>query len=77
MTYDYVTVYGDDWTGLYLNGKLIKEDHSFDPDTVFSVILENGGIVSAHRVICADAQWLCDRGNLPEDLADVFIEEEE
>jgi hypothetical protein len=26
---DFVVVHGEDWTGLYLNGQLIDENHSF------------------------------------------------
>lgn len=55
----------DDWEGLYADDTLLTERHAV-------------GVVEALRLagvraeaVYADAEWMGDRGNLPESLADV------
>jgi len=56
---------GDDWQGLYLNGKLVEEGHCVRVDD----ILRRLGI--ACEQIYADDQWLAKRGSLPENRNDI------
>lgn len=60
-----VFVDGDDWQGLYINGRLIEEGHHIHLDD----LLKHLGIDG--EVICPDDAWLTERGGLPMDLAEV------
>lgn len=55
-------VYADDWMGLYIDGELVRENHSLEPD---DVLLELG--------IKYDDFWaeVEDGGRLPKKLKDV------
>jgi len=55
----------DDWTGLYVNGRLAVENHFLRPRDV----LEALGF--SYVVISADPNWLEASGSLPERLEDV------
>ena len=56
---------GDCWEGLYINGKLIIENHSL---SIYD-ILEEIGVKYKHVLV--DDEWLGKRGNLPEKLSEV------
>jgi hypothetical protein len=58
-------VRGDDWAGLYLNGKLVQEGHRVRTEDIF----EHLDIQATY--ITPDQQWLEDRGSLPVDLNEV------
>lgn len=58
-------VMGDDWDGLYTEGKLVREGHSFSVRHLFEWLGVDVDIV------VADLNWLGERGNLPEDLKDI------
>lgn len=58
-------VNGDDWEGLYINGKLIMENHCLD---VFRVL---NAIGIDYNFLDADVEWLVNLGRLPENLTDV------
>ena len=58
-------VRGDDWEGLYLQGKLVEEGHRVRMEEIFRHL----GVQV--EFIEADEAWLCERGRLPEDLKDV------
>lgn len=73
MEKQYVLVDGDDWSGLYCNGRLISEGHSFSVREIFELIQENGGAVSRFNSVEADMDWLSDVGSLPEDLREVKL----
>lgn len=62
-------VKGDDWEGLYINGKLIKEDHSLHVEDV----LEAVGVKV--DTLHADCEWLWDQGSLPDKLDEVVFYE--
>lgn len=60
-------VNGDDWQGLYVDGRLIREDHRLQVDEVLISLgydLKN---------LEADGKWLDITGSLPSDLKDVKI----
>lgn len=61
---------GDDWEGMYIDGKLIIENH------VLSVpeVLEKSGL--EYDEVFADQDWLAEHGSLPEKLKDVKIYKE-
>ncbi len=56
---------GDDWEGLYIDGKLIEEHHCVRTESV----LQHLGIPC--EMIYPDQNWLENRGNLPVRLEDV------
>jgi hypothetical protein len=58
-------VYGDNWQGLYIDGKLVDEHHRLE----VSDVLKHLGIECED--IRADDEWLEDRGTLPKKLKDV------
>lgn len=62
-------VRGDDWEGIYLDGALKREGHSF---SLNRAIYELGNVcVVLGEVVDVDEEWLIERGNLPARLADV------
>ena len=63
-------VYGDDWKGLYIDGKLAYENHSIDLQTFLWVLEKNGIRLDVECKDC-DEDWLEHRGNLPKDLKEV------
>jgi len=60
-----IFVGSDDWEGLYINGKLIMEDHHLD---VFKILK---AIDIKYQYIEADDDWICERGTLPENIKEV------
>jgi hypothetical protein len=60
---------GDDWEGIYIGDKLITEGHSIDPLDAVKIALAHGA-TSADSGYC-DLNWLHDRGDLPQSLAEV------
>jgi hypothetical protein len=56
---------GDDWEGLYLNGKLVKEGHNIRTDDLLCYL----GFDAEY--LYADDEWLAEQGRLPENLEDV------
>lgn len=65
----FVYVDGDDWNGLYEDGKLIWQGHSTHPQELLELV----GIDVDFKE--ADGDWLCERGHLPEELEDVVESE--
>jgi len=58
---------GDDWEGLYINGKLVEEHHHVRTEDV----LRHLGIKC--EVIYPDQDWLEERGSLPANLSEVQV----
>lgn len=58
-------VVGDDWEGLYVDGRLACEGHS--------VTLQDLARVVGLQLVCSDVdgQWLDDQGQLPELLSEI------
>lgn len=71
---NYVLVSGDDWCGLYLNEKLIYENHSIEESRIFSIIIENGKTVDSFDQMYCDCEWLDALGRLPDKLYNVMFE---
>ena len=67
---EFVEVYGDDWVGLYIDGKLSYEGH--DIDWKWVVECQFGAKVPT---ISANPKWLEERGSFPNNLEDVQKEE--
>lgn len=65
-------VRGDDWEGIYIDGKLVSEGHSHD--TVEAIKLALKHTITSVETKYADSKWLDDEGNLPTDLRDVKLE---
>ena len=70
MTKEVTIVYGDDWEGLYVDGKLVAQNHSV---SAISALESLGFSVNQKEV---DYAWLLDEGNLPDSLSDVKMEKE-
>ena len=56
---------GDDWEGVYIDGKLVAEGHHVRIDELLQLLGING------EQIYADDAWLADRGSLPQNLSEV------
>lgn len=67
-----VFVHGDDWIGVYLDGKLLDEGHSISAQQLVEVL---AGEWAESRT--PDEAWLEDEGTLPDVLTDVKLAEEE
>lgn len=55
----------DDWQGIYINGKLVREGHQIRQDDLLDIL----GIKAQY--LYADDAWLAERGRLPEHLEEV------
>lgn len=67
----------DDWSGIYLDDKLIFEAHSILPIKLLEIALNaQPPITSIDDVECAwvDIDWLDELGNLPKDISEVIWE---
>jgi hypothetical protein len=60
-----ILVCGDDWQGLYINGKLVEEGHNIPLDEIFKYLGIEG------RSITVNDEWLQEQGRLPENLDEV------
>ena len=60
-------VSGGDWEGIYIDGKLVEEDHNVQ----LRDFAKHVGITL--QEIEADLEWLEDEGSLPEVLLDVKV----
>ena len=54
---------GEDWEGLYLNGKLIEQNHKISCVDMLKLL--------GQSVVYVDLDWLEEKGTLPENLSDV------
>ncbi len=66
MKVDIVT--GDDWSGVYVDGRLKEEGHSVDP---YRLLLTLGVEFQTHTV---DEDWLTEEGLLPEEFDAVVLD---
>lgn len=64
---------GDDWKGLYINDKLVLQDHSLDVRAVLALLEDE--VVECRSYIRADLDWLAGVGHFPSDLSDVVSED--
>jgi hypothetical protein len=62
-------VQGDDWQGIYIDGKLKTEGHQIELLAGINIAIENK-VDDADSAWC-DLTWLHERGDLPQDLKDV------
>jgi len=63
-----VFVSGDDWVGIYVNGKLVVQDHSLNPIEVLNAIEAD------FEYVYPDQEWLETEGQFPDDLKNVKLE---
>ncbi|HJY98116.1 MAG TPA: hypothetical protein VJ227_00145 [Patescibacteria group bacterium] len=64
-------VYGEDWEGLYVDGRLYTQDHRISVTDVFDVLSSLGIKIKAEQIEC-DYEWLEEKGGFPTDIADVI-----
>lgn len=67
-----IKVTGDDWTGIYIDGRLRAQGHSIP----FSELMEALEEYTTHKInfweeLEADIEWLEGEGYLPDTLAEV------
>lgn len=62
-----VIVNGDDWQGIYINGKLYYEGHSIPNH----IVLE--ALDAPYETTECDSNWLEECGNLPKNLEEVRV----
>ena len=62
--------WGDDWEGLYINGKLVYENHNVDAKVIMRELAKHGMDAAEAEV---DDDWLMEKGRLPEDATDVVV----
>jgi hypothetical protein len=68
---DITIVSVDDWVGLYINGRLVYEDHSLDEYHLFQALKIK------YKEIDANEKWIWHEGELPLQLKDVVSREQE
>lgn len=70
-------VHADDWEGLYIDEKLVLEEHSLSVGDLLDAIWKQraplGVQVSSYEAHDADEDWLFTRGTLPQDFKDVKV----
>jgi hypothetical protein len=59
------------WEGLYIDGKIVIQDHTLE----WPEVLDKLGV--KHEVVEVDSDWIAEQGMLPDDLKDVKLHEEE
>ena len=59
----------DDWCGLYVDGKLVMEDHDITASDVCPLIVGHTLEAYIHKEV--DFDWLSDIGNFPETIEEV------
>lgn len=67
-------VEGDDWRGIYIDGELFIEGHSWHVSDTAAAINRAMGSTKRYLqagVIYADLDWLSEQGRLPRSLDDV------
>lgn len=64
-------VRGDDWEGIYIDGKLVTEGHSHDTMEAIKLAIARG--VTEAETMWANDAWLQDEGSLPRALHDVRV----
>jgi hypothetical protein len=71
-------VRGEDWEGLYINDRLMNENHSIMTARALEILSEafnalppNSNPIIEVEAVDADDEWLSTRGSLPRNLKDV------
>jgi hypothetical protein len=60
---------GDDWSGIYVDGSLVTEGHSFRTLEVVEICIEHNVTVAEGKEV--DIEWLNGQGSLPDKEGDV------
>ena len=74
MKREVVLCVGDDWEGLFVDGRLIYEDHSISTKYVANIITGNQPCSFEEKEV--DMDWLYEIGTFPENIIDVKFNEE-
>ena len=70
-TADIVLVHADDWSGLYIGGRLVVEGHRLGASEVLAILFERGLLRSKALVAHCDQDWCEEQGRLPQDISAV------
>ena len=65
-------VKGDDWQGLYINDKLVMEDHSITGHDIMRLMLYQ--VFDSSETLFPDLDWLDSLGSYPANLSEVRLE---
>lgn len=66
----------DDWSGVYINNKLVFEDHSISTKMLSEILNENKPTDDIVHIE-ADPDWMYEVGTLPDDFKDVVCQSTE
>ena len=72
MLQEIVLIDNVEWQGLYINGRLVLEDHRLYASDVVQAIMDACSTIA--RVEKADEDWLCAGNTLPERYTDVPLQ---
>ena len=64
-------VEADTWQGLYLNSKLVFQDHTIDVHRLMETVLHRH--IDGFDAYEVDCEWLDTVGNMPENLENVVL----
>ena len=68
----FTIVNSDDWTGLYVDGKSVAQNHSIDLYDALQIARDHGPVDSVERIYVTDLKWLDNLpGHYPMDLSEV------
>lgn len=70
-----IEVRADDWEGWYVNGDCKWQRHSIDTDVLIDLINREFKLDIQHEIVYADDKWLRERGELPDKLTEVIMED--
>lgn len=69
---------GDDWNGLFINGKLAMEDHQLHPKSIQAVLKKHNALGVEVEFKEVDMEWMWEVGSFPTDISEVvWLEAEE
>lgn len=62
---------GDDWNGLFINGKLAMEDHQLKQKDIQAVLKENNALGVEMEFKEVSMEWMWEVGSFPSDISEV------
>lgn len=66
-----VQAMGDDWNGLFINGKLVMEDHHLKMKDVQAAMKAAGALGVEIEFAEVDMDWMWEVGSFPSDISEV------
>ena len=69
-----VQAQGDDWNGLFIDGRLVMEDHQLKTKDIQAAMKAAGVLGTEIKFKEVDMDWLWDVGSFPTDISEVVWE---